>query len=298
MGRGTLPQARANGLELEYDARGEGSPVLLIMGLGCQMTFWDGELCDLIAARGHRVIRFDNRDIGLSSKLDHLGVPDLRRLMVPTYLRMKVGVPYTLEDMADDAIGLLDALDVPAAHVVGASMGGMIAQLMAIRNPDRVLSLTSVMSTTGRRRHLVLDPRVLRYLVAKVPPRREAIIEHGVKTFRAISGSGFPFEEDRWRAKMAQNFDRCFHPPGFPRQFMAVLSARDRVPALRRLRVPTLVVHGSEDPLVFPRAGRETARAIPGAKLHIVRGMGHALPIKAWPELVDVMTAHFATAAS
>ena len=256
------------------------------------MTLWRDEFCDQLAAAGHRVIRFDNRDIGLSSKMSDLGKPNVRRQMVPAFLGLKADIPYRLEDMADDTIGLLDALGIEKAHIVGASMGGMIAQTVAIRAPSRVLSLTSIMSTTGRLYHGLFDPRVLKYLLKRVEKGKEAVVEHGVATFRAISGTGFPFEEDEWRQMMSDNFDRSFHPAGFARQFMAVIAAKDRVPQLKRLRVPALVLHGTEDRLVFAFGGKATAKAIPGARLRLIKGMGHALPRAAWPQITSEIARH------
>lgn len=292
-----MPTVKSNGIELFYDERGEGPPVVLAMGLGAQMTLWRDEFCDQLADLGHRVIRFDNRDIGLSSKMADHGVPNVRKLFLRAYARRPVDVPYRLEDMSDDLVGLLDALDIERAHLVGASMGGMIVQLTAIRHPERVRSMTSIMSTTGRRRHTWADPRALRYLLSRpASKKREDIIEFGVDTFRAISGSGFEFDADALRDLMSSNYDRSFYPPGYPRQFMAVLTATDRVPGLRRLTMPSLVVHGTEDPLVLPIGGKATARAIPGARLHMVKGMGHALPRGAWPELTREIGSHLAGA--
>lgn len=287
-----MASATANGIELEYDERGTGTPIVLIMGLGAQMTLWRDEFCDQLAAAGHRVIRFDNRDIGLSSKMKDLGKPNVRRQMLPAFLGLKADIPYRLEDMADDTVGLLDALGIEKAHIVGASMGGMIAQCVAIRAPERVLSLTSIMSTTGRWYHGLFDPRVLKFLLKRVEKGKEAVVEHGVATFRAISGTGFPFEEDEWRQMMSENFDRSFHPAGFARQFMAVIAAKDRVPHLKKLCLPALVLHGTQDRLVFPLGGKATAKAIPGAKLRLIEGMGHALPRAAWPQITSAITSH------
>ena len=258
-----MPRAKANGIELEYEIIGDASapPLLLIMGLGSQMIVWPDELCRLIAAEGFRVIRFDNRDVGLSTKTAAL---------------------YTLDDMADDAAGLLDALDLPAAHVVGASMGGFIAQLLALRHPRRVRSLCIIMSSTGARDVGAAAPDILPMLMQPMPTERAAYIEYRLGIARRLSSTGYEFDEPRIRALSAACYDRDFFPLGGQRQLAAVMRSTDRTARLAELRVPTLILHGSDDPIVNVSGGEALARAIPGATLRIFPGMGHDLPAALW----------------
>jgi pimeloyl-ACP methyl ester carboxylesterase len=283
-----VPRARVNSLELEYDSFGdpEATPLLLVMGLSYQMIEWDDALCELIASRGFQVTRFDNRDIGLSTKLDELGPPDIMGLLGGT-----ARAPYSLDDMAGDAVGLLDALGVPAAHVVGVSMGGMIAQLMAINHPQRVLSLTSIMSTVGGRHVVLAEPAVGAALLAPPGQTREEQVEHSLANRRLIFGTGMPFDEDLARRKAERAVDRCFYPDGAMRQLAAIFAAPDRTAGLGRLTIPTLVIHGENDPLVPPANGRQTAAALPRARLIMIPGMGHALPQQVWPQVVDAIAA-------
>ncbi len=291
-----MPRARVNHLELEYDSFGdpEARPLLLAMGLSYQMIEWDDALCELIAKRGFRVTRFDNRDVGLSTKLDPLGQPDIMALLTGS------GQPaYSLDDMAGDAIGLLDALGIAAAHVVGASMGGMIAQLMAINHPGRVLSLTSIMSTVGGPQVVQADPAVGAMLLAPPGRTREERVERALANRRLIFGTKMPFDEDRTRRKAERAVDRSFYPDGAMRQLAAIFAAPDRTAGLGRLTIPTLVIHGENDPLVPPANGRQTAAALPHARLVMIPGMGHALPQQVWPQIVDAiaLVASEATAA-
>ncbi len=288
-----MPRASANGIELEYESFGDGPPVVLVMGIGCQLILWPDGFCEALAARGYRVVRFDNRDVGLSTKLHSLGVPPVRELLARSMLGLPVEAPYDLGDMADDTVGLLDALGIDRAHVVGASMGGMIAQTMALQHPHRLASMTSVMSSPGGRRNIVGKPKALKTLLSKPPRTREEATEHHVAAWRVLAGPGFPFDEAGTRARGGLVFDRGHYPPGFARQFAAILASGDRRAALRFVRTPTLVIHGDGDPLIPLRAGFATARAIPGARLEIVRGMGHDLPAGAWPTLVDTLVQHF-----
>jgi pimeloyl-ACP methyl ester carboxylesterase len=262
------------------------------MGLGMQLIHWDLELCERLAERGFHVIRFDNRDSGLSTKVD-APVPDMRRALVG----LRLDAPYLLEDMADDAFGLLDHLGIEAAHVVGASMGGMIAQTMAIKRPERVLSLTSIMSTTGERRAGRPKLRVWSVLMRQAPHDREAYIERFVKIFRLIGSKGFPPDDDRIRELAAATYDRGHHTAGTGRQLAAIMASGDRTARLRKLAVPTTVIHGRDDPLVPFRGGRATAAAIPDARLIAVPGMGHDLPREVWPQLVDAVVETAARAA-
>ncbi len=288
-----MPRARVSSdVELEYEVTGSpgAPPVLLIMGVGAQLIHWPDGFVDMLAGRGLRVVRFDNRDAGLSTKLEHLGVPRLKWMLVRALMGMPVAGPYRLEDMASDAAGLLDALELRAAHVVGISMGGMVAQTLAIGQPDRVLSLTSLMSTPGGR--YVGQYGAIRALIGPPPRTRPEAIECGVRLARAISGPGFPLDDDRLRDLAARSWDRAHCPAGFARQMAAILSAAPRGTALSRLRTPTLVIHGEHDPLVPVEAGRATAAAVPGARLVVVPGLGHSLPEGAWPVLCDEIAGH------
>jgi pimeloyl-ACP methyl ester carboxylesterase len=279
---------RANGLEFEYDTFGEpaGAPLLLIMGLGAQMIAWDEEFCVLLAGRGFHVTRYDNRDAGLSTKLDQLGAPDVFAVLEGT-----VQPPYTLADMADDAAGILDGLGIPVAHVVGASMGGFVAQVMAVRHPSRVLSLTSIMSAPGGLADNVpATPAATEALLAPPPADRDGLIEHGVWVSSRLSGPEH-FDPDETRRKRARAVDRSVSVAGTARQLAAIAAARSRVDDLGGLRVPALVVHGEVDPLLPVENGRRTAAAIPGARLLLVPTMGHDLPRPCWPEIVDAIAA-------
>jgi len=287
-----MPTARSNGIEIAYEVIGppRNRPLLLVMGLGTQMIHWDDELCAQLVARGHRVIRFDNRDVGRSTKLDGNGPPNVLAAMATASRGAAVDAPYRLSDMAADAAGLLDALEIESAHVVGASLGGMIAQTLALEHPARVRSLTSIMSTTGHPDLPTATPDAAAALFQPAPPDREGNIERAVRVFRTIGSPGFPFDEARVRERAARAYDRCFHPAGVARQMIAIVVSGSRREALRGLRTPTLVVHGAEDPLIPLACGLDTAESIPGAELLIVEGMGHDLPRAVWPRLVDAVT--------
>ena len=286
-----MPVARSNGIEIEYEVIGppENQPLLLVMGLGTQMIHWDDELCAQLVSRGHRVIRFDNRDVGGSSKLDGDGLPNVLSAMVAAGRGGPVDAPYRLSDMAADAAGLLDALEIESAHVVGASLGGMIAQTLALEHPHRVRTLTSIMSTTGHPDLPTATPEAAAALLQPAPSDREGNIERAVRVFRVIGSPGFPFDEAQVRARAARAYDRCFHPAGVARQMIAIVASGSRREALRALRVPTLVVHGADDPLIPLACGLDTAESIPGAELLIVEGMGHSLPPATWPRVVDAI---------
>jgi pimeloyl-ACP methyl ester carboxylesterase len=284
----------ANGIELAYQEIGdpEGEPLLLIMGLATQMIAWDEGLCALLAERGFRVVRFDNRDIGRSTKIEAAGMPSL----LDTIVGRRATAPYLLRDMASDAAGLLDQLGIDSAHVVGASMGGMIAQTMAIERPERVRSLVSVMSTTGNRLHGTPTLKAFGLLLSRPQGGRQAAIERTVKTFKVIGSPGYPFEEGLLREIAGRSYDRGHSQAGVARQLHAISASGDRTPALRRLDVPTTVVHGASDPLVRPSGGRATARAIPGARLKLIEGMGHDLPRDLWPTFVEEIASNAARA--
>jgi len=296
-----MAMVTANGIRIAYETFGNASdrPLLLIIGLGGQMIQWDDDLCLDLAGRGHYVIRFDNRDVGLSTKFDEAGVPNLVAIIGKIMKGEQIQAPYSLDDMADDGVGLLDALGIERAHICGMSMGGMIAQTIAIRHPSRVLSLISIYSTTGNPALPQPKPEVLGLLISPAPKEREANIEHMVKIFRTLAGPGFPIDEKWTRKIMAQSYDRCFCPQGMARQLVAILGHGNRKPALALLKVPTLVIHGTDDPLVPVEGGKDTAEAIPGAQLMLIGGMGHDLPHDgAWPRIVEAITAHTLKAAA
>jgi pimeloyl-ACP methyl ester carboxylesterase len=289
---------RANGIDIEYETFGkEGNPpLLLIMGVSAQMVFWDDEFIEQLVQRGFRVIRFDNRDVGRSTHLRAAGAPSQAPSAQGTTSGRPPDAPYLLSDMAADATGLLDALGIKAAHVVGLSMGGMIAQEMAIRHPERVLSLTSIMSTTsdpslpGPRPELV----PMFQLVTTPAPSRDQAIEQSMTLFRAISGPGFPADEAGLRRKLALSYDRCYDPEGVIRQQAAIMASGSRKQALASVKAPTLVIHGKEDPVIPVEAGIDTARSIPGAELLVVDGMGHDLPRETWPRIAEAIAANTA----
>ena len=290
-----MSRITANGIQIEYETFGNPSdrPLLLIIGLGGQMIQWDDDLCKDLVKRGHYVIRFDNRDVGLSTKFDEAGVPNLIETFGKIMQGEKIEPPYTLDDMADDAVGLLDALGIRKAHICGMSMGGMIAQTIVIRHPSRVLSLISIYSTTGNPKVPQPKPEVIGMLIAPPPNEREANIEHMLGVFKTIAGPGFPLDAKWTRKIMAESYDRCFYPQGIVRQLVAILTQVNRVPALASVKIPTLVVHGTSDPLAPAEGGKDTAKAIPGAQLMLIDGMGHDLPHGgAWPRIVEAIAAH------
>jgi pimeloyl-ACP methyl ester carboxylesterase len=277
--------ASANGIELCYQEIGDadGEPLLLVMGLATQMIAWDEGLCALLAERGFRVVRFDNRDIGRSTKFESAGVPRRVDLM----LGRRASAPYLLRDMAADTVGLMDQLDIESAHIVGASMGGMIAQTMAIEHPERVRSLVSIMSNTGSRWTGLPSRGAMGVLLGPRPRGREATVERAVKTFSVIGSPGYPFDEERVRRVAGLSYDRGHSAAGVLRQLHAITASGDRAQALRGVRVPTTVIHGNRDPLVRPAGGRATARAIPNARLKMIDGMGHDLPRQLWPVFAE-----------
>jgi len=283
-----------DGIELCYQELGDpdGEPLLLVMGLATQMIAWSEEFCGMLAERGFRVVRFDNRDIGRSTKVRSAGLPGRLDMLVGR----RGSAPYLLRDMAADTFGLMDHLGIESAHLVGASMGGMIVQTAAIENPARVRSLTSIMSTTGSR--LVGHPsyKTFGLLLGNPPREREAAIERVVKTFKVIGSPGYPFEEERVREIAGLSFDRGHSEAGIARQLHAITASGDRTSALRQLDLPALVIHGKNDLLVNPSGGRATAKAIPGARLKLVDGMGHDLPRALYPTFADEIAATAARA--
>ncbi|MBA3801755.1 MAG: alpha/beta fold hydrolase [Acidimicrobiia bacterium] len=285
-----MPHVDANGLRIEYDERGSGEPLLLVMGLGSQMILWHDSFIDLLVERGFRVIRYDNRDIGGSTHLDREKVPSVGRTLAALLSRRWAKAPYLLSDMAADGVGLLAALGIEQAHVVGASMGGMIAQTMAIEHPNRVRSLTSIMSNTGDRRAGQAKFSVLRRLAAGMRKRPADRVEATVATFRLISGPHFNEDEARLLAK--RTIERGDDEAGTGRQLAATMASPNRTAGLRSLRVPTLVIHGMVDPLVKPSGGRATATAVPGAELLMFNDMGHDMPPVRWPAIADAIRAN------
>lgn len=283
----------SNGVELEVEQVGpdDGEPLVLVMGIGAQLVHWPDGFCDALVGHGFRVLRFDNRDVGLSTHLARLGVPPLLRIAARRAVGLPVRVPYTLFDMADDVAGLMDALGLRTAHLAGISMGGMVAQSFAIRHPTRLRSLVSMHSTPGGRHHL---GRLEAYkaLLGPGPRSREQAIERGLATFRVIGSPGFERDEDALADTFGRAWDRGHDPKGFYRQLAAVLAAEDREGALRRVDARTLVIHGADDPLIPLSAGRATAHAIPGARLEVLEGLGHDLPRGAWGALADLIADH------
>lgn len=291
-----MPTVRANDIDIFYDEVGPaGAPaILLIMGLGTQMIAWPEAFCGRLADRGFRVIRFDNRDVGLSSKFDQAPKVDVAAAFVRAFMGQPVEAPYNLDDMAGDALGLMDALGIAKAHIVGASMGGMIAQTLAARHGDRVRSLVSIMSSSGDPRLPQAQPAAAATLTATRPPgdEREASIQFGMTILRTIGSPGYPTPEAELRARVERAFDRSHHPSGIARQLVAILASGSRVERLKTVAVPTLVLHGQDDPLVPVAAGEDTARHVPGATLRIIPGWGHDLPTSLIPTLVEAIAGH------
>ena len=289
-----MARIAANGIELEYEVRGpeDGAPMVLIMGLGSQMTRWPAPFLDGLVARGYRVVRFDNRDIGLSTHFNEAGPADFGSVVKAVGEGRQPDLAFTLDDMAADTVGLMDALGIEAAHVLGVSMGGMIAQLVATDHPGRALSLTSIMSTTG---HPSLDratPEAQAALANRPPdPKedREAYLDNLVATRAAIGSPAYPTDPDELRALGAADLDRSYHPQGFGRQYAAILGAPHRRDKLAKLTIPALVIHGDKDPLVPLSGGQDTAASIPGARLEVFEGMGHDLPKPLIEPMLDLI---------
>ena len=280
-----MSRARCNGIEIEYETMGDpkGRPLLLIIGLADQLIHWDDSFCEDLTARGHYVVRFDNRDSGLSTKFDGPAPSE----------GQKAPLAYSLEDMADDAIGLLDALGIEKAHLCGASMGGMIAQCAAIRHPSRVLSLTSIYSTSGNRSLPPPDPHVMDVLLAPAPRDREGCVDYMVRFIGMTTGKGFAFDAAYAKEISERAYDRSFCPEGTARQFRAIATQADRRQALASVTAPTLIIQGTDDPLVSVEAGRDLADSIPGARLMLIEGMGHDLACDgAWPEIAEAISIH------
>jgi len=294
LSRSKLSIAKTNGIKIAYETFGDprAPTILLIMGLGYQMMFWDEEFCTQLSARGYRVIRFDNRDSGLSTWLDGVGVPDIYAMKKLMAQRKKARSPYSLHDMADDVEGLLDAMNIESAHIVGRSMGGMIGQMMIIHHPERVKTLTSIMSSTGDPKLPPPKPDVLSTLLEPEPLDKEGFISHSVRILRVLSGSGYQIEEAKIRKWALESYLRGLNPDGVVRQFAAIVATGSRKQGLKSVDVPTLVIHGAADPLVPVECGIDTANTIPGAQLVIIKGLGHTLAPQAYPKIIDAVARH------
>lgn len=291
-----MSRAKANGLTLEFESLGDRAnpTILLIMGLGMQMIAWPDAFCEMLVARGFHVLRFDNRDAGLSSGFEQCGVPNLVMLWLKYLLKRPLHAPYLIDDMADDTAALLDVLCVKQVHVVGASMGGMIAQNLAARYPQKVLSLTSLMSTTGRR-GLPGPTRKVRAALMRSPAREgdvQGAVQRLMQILRAIGSPGYPEDKAMLRALCERHVRRAYRPDGMARQLHCIMASGDRTAAIKQISVPTLVLHGAADALVPLACGKDSAAAIPNARLTIIEGMGHDLPTALLPRLVDEIVAH------
>jgi len=278
-----MPNVKANGIAIEYDSLGakDAEPMLLISGLGVQMIRWTIPFCQRLAAHGYRVIRFDNRDVGLSTHFHNAPIPDVAAVANAVARGAQPEVPYSLYDMANDAVGLLDALEIERAHIVGRSMGGMIAQLIASEHPHRTLSLTSIMSSTGNPDLQAAAPEVMAVLMRRAPHPREdeeGFLAHSLAFSRAIASPGYPFDEAAQRAQALAEIKRAYNPAGFGRQIAAIAATGDRRCRLNTITTPTLVIHGANDLLIPVAGGMDTAAHISGATLQVIEGMGHELP--------------------
>lgn len=292
--RSNLSVAKIKDIKIAYETFGNpnASPLMLIMGLGNQMVYWDEEFCRQLAVRGYWVIRFDNRDCGLSTWLDDAGVPDISAMKQLIAQRKTAQAPYSLRDMADDAVGLLDVLKIESAHIIGRSMGGMIGQMMAIHHPERIKTLTSMMSSTGDSGLPPPKPDVLSILLEPEPADRESFVDHSVRIYKVLSGSGFHLDETLVRQWSHESYNRGINPEGIARQFAAIISTGSRKEDLKSLTVPTLVIHGDADPLVPVECGIDTANTIPGAQLLIIKGLGHTMAQGAYPQIIDAIARH------
>jgi pimeloyl-ACP methyl ester carboxylesterase len=288
----TMNILKANGIDLAYDSFGDetAEAILLIAGLGTQMIRWTVPFCQDLAARGYHVIRFDNRDAGCSTHFRHHPALDFGALTIALMSGQWLDIPYTLNDMANDAIGLLDALSIDRAHFVGRSMGGMIAQIAASEHPERVLSLTSIMSSSGNPALPQTAPDVMAMMTKPAPNPSEdeaGFLAHSLSFAQRIAGTGYPFDEDNYRALILEEIQRAYDPGGFGRQIAAIAVSGDRRQRLATITAPALVIHGADDPLFVPACGEDTASAIPGAEFMLIDGMGHDLPPELYKAIAD-----------
>jgi pimeloyl-ACP methyl ester carboxylesterase len=287
-------QISANGIALEVEDHGptSGEPLLLVMGLGMQLVAWHPDFVAMLVARGFRVIRFDNRDIGLSQRFDHLGVPNLALDSIKYAVGLKVNAPYTVATMADDTAALLDALGIRSAHICGASMGGMIAQQLAVRHRERVKSLTLIMTSSGSRRLPGPSLKVRSALISRPadPKNVQSVIEHYVKLYKLIGSPGYPADDAYLHQRLGESVRRSHRPQGTARQMVAIAADGNRSPLLGQIKAPTQIIHGQADPLVPVAAGHDLAAKIAGAQLDVIDGMGHDLPVPLWPRFVAGIT--------
>lgn len=291
----TTEQAAVNGISITFEDKGprDAPVILLVMGLGGQLTLWPDEFVDALNARGFRTIRYDNRDVGLSTRFDAAGAPNLKWMFVKSLLRLPVRSAYTLADMAADGMALLDHLGIAQAHIVGVSMGGMISQHIAARYPDRILSLTSVMSTTGNPRLPRAQKEAMQVLTSRpMSGDPEDLIAYSVRAAKVIGSPGYPPDEERLQRRVRSDFERGWYPQGVARQMAAIVADGDRRPMLKSIGAPTLVIHGEGDPLVPLAGGRDTADNIRGARLLTIPGMGHDLPLGLVDTLADAIAGH------
>lgn len=296
-----MPKIKANGLDLEYETFGDPAApaIVLIMGLGGQLIHWPDEFCRELAEGGYHVVRFDNRDVGLSTRLEHLGRANLLRAGALATFGLPVSAPYKLADMAEDTVALMNGLKIREAHLVGISMGGMIAQIIAARRPERVRTLTLLMTTSGHRRLPQASLPVRLRLVRRPEGRdRESLIRHSVQTWKLIGSPGYPQDDATLRAKVERAFDRAHDPRGLARQTLAIIASGSRHKLLGRIKAPTLVIHGDKDPLVPPAAAPDLAKRIKNARLEMIEGMGHDLPPKLLPRLAQLVLRHVRSVSS
>lgn len=292
-----MPTVSSNGIELEVEEFGEKDApvVVLIMGLGMQLLAWPEPFCQRLAEAGYRVIRFDNRDCGLSHKCHGMKAPHIVKAAMLSRLGKSFPVPYTLDDMALDTIGLFDALGIEQAHIVGASMGGMIAQILAAKHSPRILTMTSIMSTSGHPSYSTPSPKAAKQLFFSRPKSRdiEDILDYSLKVWEVIGSPKYPVDPVTLRTQIRRSVERSSYPQGFLRQLTAILASGSRRRLLQQIEVPTLVIHGNQDPLVPLAGGQDTAAHIPGARLEVIDGMGHNIPPQLHTSITDMLLRHF-----
>ncbi|MEM7017773.1 MAG: alpha/beta hydrolase [Pseudomonadota bacterium] len=295
-----MAQITANGINIEYEEIGDKNKptILLVMGLSGQLIMWPDSLFEGLAEQGFRVVRYDNRDVGLSHKFEDAGAPDIMAIMGAVAAGQPVPpVPYKLDDMALDAVGVLDALNIDKAHIVGASMGGMIAQLVAANHPERTQSLVSIMSTTGNPDLPPAAPEVMARLVMPPPGTdRDSVVPHTMETQRIIGSPGYQATDEERHHNAGRYYDRAYYPIGVTRQMAAIIASDSRTEKLASVKAPTLVIHGKDDPLVPLPGGEDTAKCIPNARLEVIDGMGHDLPAALVPKMIDLIAGHAAQA--